>query len=430
MSVVTIKRISNKVKDSDRELLKQARRYLAGGVNSPARAFKQTKDQQVFIVSEQGAKVTASDGKRYTDFIMGWGALIHGHRYPAITQVLRSALKTVMMPGLTHPAEVVLAKRIVESVPSVEQVRFTVSGAEACMNAIRVARAFTKRSKILIFKGCYHGHGDSLMAGQTSGIPESFAKEVIQVPYNNIDAFDRIIKQAGESLACVIVEPVPANMGVVLPSKDFLNHLRRQTQKKGIQLIFDEVVTGFRLSPGGAQKRFGIKADLTTFGKIIGGGLPIGAFGGSEKLMRLLAPIGDVFHGGTFAGHPLSMITGFASLKLLRSISMYNRVEKLTTYLAEGLRRSALHSGVKIQVNQIASMLTVFFTEKPVRCFQDVLNTHKDQFALWARSLKGQGVLIPPSPFEACFVSTVHTKADIDRFLNASDIAFKKVRLQ
>jgi len=408
-------------------LLKDARRFLAGGVNSPVRAFKQTKDEQIFLISERAAEVVAVNGKRYTDFIMGWGALIHGHRHPAIMRALHLALKDVMMPGLTHPAEVALAKRIIESVPSVEQVRFTVSGSEACMNAVRIARAFTKRSKILIFEGCYHGHADSLMAGQTSGIPEELAQQVVRVPYNNIEAFDEVIAEEGMSIACVIVEPVAANMGVVLPAKGFLEHLRNETRRQGILLIFDEVVTGFRLSAGGAQKHFGIRADLTTFGKIIGGGLPVGAFGGSCKLMSLLTPEGSVFHGGTFAGHPLSMLTGFESLKMLKSTSIYHRVEKLSAQLSEGLRRCAQRAGIQVQVNQIASMLTVFFTDKPIRNWHDAANTDMNQFAIWARSLREQGILIPPSPFEACFISTVHIKADINKFLKAADIAFKKV---
>ena len=380
------------------------------------------------LVQGAGDEVTDREGKRYLDFIMGWGALILGHAHPAIIQVLRQGMARGVLMGLTHPAEVELARLITEAVPSVEQVRLTVSGTEACMTAVRLARAQTGRTKILLFDGSYHGHGDSLMAGKTAGIPELLARETVSVPFNNLAAFEAAVRRYAGELACVIIEPVAANMGVVVPEPGYLARLRELTSRHGILLIFDEVVTGFRVAYGGAQGYFGVRPDLTTFGKIIGGGLPIGALGGSKALMQRLAPEGDVYHGGTFAGHPLSMLAGIATLRMLKTHPPYESLARLSGRLIEGLLRASTRRGVAIQINRLGSMLTVFFSENPVRDFAEGKAGRRDRFGRWAQALRRQGILIPPSPFETLFLSTAHSERHIDQCVGAAATAFRALR--
>jgi glutamate-1-semialdehyde 2,1-aminomutase len=305
-------------------------------------------------------------------------------------------------------------------VPSVEQVRFTTSGTEACMTAVRLARAATGRSQLLAFDGCYHGHGDPLLAGQSAGIPELSARDTLRIPYNDLAELEAAFKRHSRELAAVIVEPVAANMGVVPPAPGFLEQIRELTARHGVLLIFDEVVTGFRLGRGGAQEAFGVRPDLTTFGKIIGGGLPIGALGGPRRLMQRLAPEGDVYHGGTFAGHPLSMAAGVAALAELAARPPYERIDRLAQRLAEGLQDAARAAGVPVQANRAGSMLTVFFTAHRVERFDHAKAGRTDRFARWANALRGEGVLVPPSPYEALFVSAAHTEAQIDRVVRVS----------
>jgi glutamate-1-semialdehyde 2,1-aminomutase len=397
------------------DLIEEARRYLVGGVNSPVRAFRHVGGEPVMLARGRGAEVTDTRGRTYLDFICGWGAHILGHTPPAVTRAIRQGLARGTMLGLTHPAEASLARLIADAVPSVELVRFTASGTEACMTAVKLARAVTGRPKILMFEGGYHGHADSLLAGKTAGVPEAVAKDTIRVPYDDPAAVDDALSRDGQEIACVIVEPVAANMGVVSPEPDFLGQLREQASRRGILLIFDEVVTGFRLGLGGAQECFGVRPDLTTFGKIIGGGLPVGALGGCARLMRRLAPEGDVYHGGTFAGHPLSMLAGTAVLTELHRRPPYDRLERLAGMLADGLQEQARAGGVSVRINRAASMLTVFFDRK-------------ERFARWAVSLRQQGILIPPSPHEALFLSTAHTEAHIRRVVRASRAAFAAAR--
>jgi glutamate-1-semialdehyde 2,1-aminomutase len=388
--------------------------YLVGGVNSPVRAFRQVGAEPLTLVAGQGAEVVDAAGRRYVDFIGGWGALILGHRHPAVERALTRALKSDWLLGLTHPGEGELARRIAQTVPSCERVRFTVSGTEACMTAVKLARAVTGRSKLLLFEGCYHGHGDSLME----------SKSAVRVPYNDIDATGAAFARHGRELACAIVEPVAANMGVVPPREGFLECLRALTAQHRSLLIFDEVVTGFRLAFGGAQEHVGIQADLTTFGKIIGGGLPIGAVAGPERLMRWLSPEGDVYHGGTFAGHPLSMAAGIAALDTLSARPPYERLERLARGTADGLEDAARVSRVSVQVNRSGSMFTLFFADGPVRNQAEAKASHTDRFARWANALRERGVLVPPSPFEALFLSTAHTERHIERLVAASRAAF------
>lgn len=393
---------------------------LVGGVNSPVRAFRHVQAAPLELIRGQGALVSDTAGRRYVDFIMGWGALLLGHRPAGVVRALRQALQRDVLLGLTHPAEAELARLICEAVPSVERVRFTVSGTEACMTAIRLARAATGRPKILTFAGCYHGHGDSLMAGQTAGIPETWLADTLTVPFNDPPALEEALRRHAAALACVIVEPVPANTGVLVPAPGFLQRLRALTQEYGIVLIFDEVVTGFRVGPSGAQGLYGVRPDLTAFGKIIGGGLPIGAVGGPARLMRRLAPVGDVYHGGTFAGHPLSMAAGIAALSAVRANPPYARLEQLAQRLTEGLARAAAARGLPVQVNAVGSMATLFFSRSPVRDASVAQAADRAQFARWANGLRGQGLLLPPSPFEALFLSTAHTDAHVDRLVRAS----------
>jgi glutamate-1-semialdehyde 2,1-aminomutase len=332
------------------------------------------------------------------------------------------------MLGLTNPAEVELARLIVDGVPSVEQVRFTVSGTEACMTAVRLARAHTGRTKILTFDGCYHGHGDSLLAGKSAGIPEGSVQETVTIPFNDIGAFEAALQRYADGLACVIIEPAPSNMGLVVPEPGYLARIRQLTSQHGILLVFDEVVTGFRLGYGGAQGLFNVIPDLTIFGKIIGGGLPIGALGGPKRLMQRLAPEGDVYHGGTFAGHPLSMAAGVATLRELKATAPYGRLEQLSEQLVLGLSEAASKLNVPIQVNRLGSMFTLFFSETPIRNFTQAKASRLDRFARWARALGCDGILVAPSAFEAVFVSTAHTDDHADRFLRASSAAFKSMR--
>jgi len=400
-----------------------AARYLVGGVNSPVRAFRHVGGDPLLLVGGRGATVTDTDGHEFVDFIMGWGCLILGHRPAPVVRALQQGIRRGVLTGLTHPLEIELARLICEAAPSVEQVRFTASGTEACMTAVKIARAHTGRSKILMFDGCYHGHSDSVMALRSAGIPGLTVQETLSVPFNDPTALEEAVRAHARELACVIIEPVAANMGVVIPESGYLAMLRELTSRHGVLLIFDEVVTGFRVGYGGAQGLFGMRPDLTTFGKIIGGGLPVGAVGGARQLMQRLAPEGDVYHGGTFAGHPLTMASGAATLQALRAHPPYERIDALAERLEAGLLDGARAAEVPVVVNRLGSMLTLFFTERPVRSLADAKASQRERFARWAQVLRRQGILIPPSPFEALFVSAAHRAADVERFAAASHAA-------
>ena len=406
---------------------KEARRYLVGGVNSPVRAFGQINVPPVMLASGRGAFVTDVRGRRWLDLVMGWGSLILGHNHPAVVRAVTARGKAGLMLGFTHPEEATLARLIVEAVPGVEQVRFTVSGTEACLTAIRLARAVTGRSKLVLIEGGYHGHGESFMA-RGAGTPVGIAQDIIHIPFNDAGAVEAVLRRFHEEVAAVIVEPVPANMGVIVPEPGFLGRLRALTEREGTLLMFDEVVTGFRLGRGGAQGYAGVRPDLTTFGKIIGGGLPIGALGGPRELMRRLAPEGEVFHGGTFAGHPLSMAAGIATLIQLQAQPPYERMEWLAQRVAEGLITAATERQVPIQINRMGSMLTVFFAEGPIRHAVEARASDRRRFARWARAMMSEGILIPPSPFEAWFLSSAHEEVDVERIIRAGRTAFRRLR--
>ena len=417
------------IRNSKSEIRHSTASFLVGGVNSPVRAFRHIGAKPLTIIRAKGAEVVDSRGRTFVDFIMGWGALILGHNPPVVVRAIRQALERGVLFGLTHPAEEALARLIADAVPSVEQVRFTTSGTEACMTAVKLARAHTGRRAVVAFEGCYHGHGDSLMTEKGAGIPEA-ARDIVRVPFNDVGAFEKAIQRDGREVACVIIEPVSANMGVVAPGPGYLSRIKQWTIRQGALLIFDEVVTGFRLGRGGAQALFGVAPDLTVFGKIVGGGLPIGAVTGPRRLMQRLAPEGDVYHGGTFAGHPLSMAAGVAALSELESHPPYERLERLSRQLASGVSEAAHARGVAVQVNRAGSMLTVFFSETPVRNEGDAQASQRDRFAEWARRLLDGGVLVPPSPFEALFLSAAHTQEHVERLLRASNAAFRAMSLK
>jgi glutamate-1-semialdehyde 2,1-aminomutase len=337
---------------------------------------------------------------------------------------------------LTHEAEITLARLISQALPSMEQVRFMPSGTEAAMTAIRLARACTGRTKVLSFEGCYHGHSDGLLVkrgsglatlglAKSAGVPESIAAETVVVPYNDRAALEEAMARFGEQVACAIVEPIPANMGVMVPDPEWLRRLRALTSEQGALLIFDEVVTGFRVAYGGAQTILRIMPDLTLLGKIIGGGVPIGALGGSRRLMQRLAPEGDVYHAGTFAGHPLAMAGGVAALTELARTPVYERLEASAAYVAHGLTEAAAHARVPIQINRVGSMLTLFFHSAAVRCFEDARRADAARFSAWANGLRDRGVLVPPSPFESWFVSTAHTRSVLQYVLAQAAAVFE-----
>ncbi len=399
----------------------EAEKYLVAGVNSPVRAYKHVQDAPVFIERAEGAEVIDTEGNRLIDFIMGWGPLILGHAHPAVVKAAQQSLANGALFGLTHPAEVHLAKKIVEAVPSVERVRFTVSGTEACMTAVRLARHVTGCSKVLMIHGGYHGHSDALLVGQTQGIPDSIATETLHVPFGDMAALQKVFTEHGKELACFILEPVAANMGVMEPDLAYLKQARQLTQDTQTLLIFDEVVTGFRLHYGCAQTLFDVTPDLTTFGKIIGGGLPIGAVGGSQKLMSHLAPEGQVYHGGTFAGSPVSMAGGLAALNALQQEGVYAKINALAESLQKGLLSVAQQCDVPLKIHRQGSMLTVFFSDGPIQGVDSVSNSQRDVFAAWIRGLRKAGVLAPPSPYEGWFISTAHTQEHMDRVIEISE---------
>lgn len=421
-----------------KKLFETAQRLIPGGVNSPVRAFKSVGAQPHFIARGKGARLYDADGNVFVDYVMSWGPMILGHApAPVVKAVARAAARGTSY-GAPTALEVTLAQLIVEAVPSMERVRLVSSGTEAVMSAIRLARAYTGRDAILKFEGCYHGHADSLLvkAGSgaaTLGIPDSpgvpadLARHTLTVPYNDVGAVERLLEAHRGNLACVIVEPVAGNMGVVPPRQDFLSRLRELTNHYGIVLIFDEVITGFRLAYGGAQDRYGVVADLTCLGKIIGGGLPVGAYGGSHKLMKLIAPEGPVYQAGTLSGNPLAVTAGIETLKLLKKPGVYRQLEERARTLGEGLSRAAREAGIGVTLNRVGSMMTMFFTPGPVTDYASAMKSDIQAYAAFFRTMLSQGIYLAPSQFEAAFLSTAHTSADIAKTVKAARAAFKKV---
>jgi glutamate-1-semialdehyde 2,1-aminomutase len=417
-------------------LFSRAQKLIPGGVNSPVRAFRSVGGDPRFIKSGKGSRITDVDGGTYIDFLSSWGPLILGHCPATVQSALRSQIALGTSFGAPTENEVVIAEMITKAIPSIEKVRLVNSGTEATMSALRLARAFTGRNKVVKFDGCYHGHVDSMLvkAGSgiaTLGLPDSAGVQpqdcssTISVPYNDCDTVQHVLNQNRAEVAAVIIEPIAGNMGTVLPSRGFLQRLRKLTREHGALLIFDEVITGFRLSYGGAQELLKIRPDLTCFGKIIGGGLPVGAYGGHREIMKLVAPEGPVYQAGTLSGNPLAVAAGIATLNALKQPDFYKKLEDMTAELVAGLQKAAEQAGVPVQINSIGSMFTVFFTASPVTNFQTAKTCDTARYSTFFHSLLDQGVYFPPSQFETCFVSLAHTKSDIRATVQAAKEAFK-----
>jgi glutamate-1-semialdehyde 2,1-aminomutase len=405
-----------------RELFQQARQYIPGGVNSPVRACASVGADPLFIASAKGGTITSVDGDAYVDFVQSWGPMLLGHDHPVVNKALHAAVDRGTSYGAPCEDEIILAKAVVEAVPGVERVRMVNSGTEATMSALRLARACTGRSKVLKFEGCYHGHGDPFLASAgsgvatlsipgTPGVPASVVADTLLCPYNDLDAVKALFKAQGKDIAAVIVEPVAGNMGLVPPVPGFLEGLRELCDASGALLIFDEVITGFRASYGGAQARYGIRPDLTTLGKIIGGGLPVGAFGGKDEYMRRVAPEGDVYQAGTLSGNPLAMAAGIATLSVLRD-SDYGLLETRVEKLCRELEEAFAAKEIPVTITRLASMFTVFFSEDPVRNFAEAKKADARRYARYFRHMRNNGYFLAPSAFETAMASFAHTDLD------------------
>jgi glutamate-1-semialdehyde 2,1-aminomutase len=420
--------------NQSQELFERAKKLIPGGVNSPVRAFRSVGGSPFFTKKASGCRLTTADDQELIDYVCTWGPAIHGHDHPVIREAVADALAQGTSFGTPGPAEVEMAELIVDIVPSVEKVRMCNSGTEATMSSVRLARGFTGRSKIIKFAGCYHGHVDSLLvkAGSgaltlgnpdSAGIPESFAKETIVLPYNDLEAVQDAFSQSPDDIAAIIVEPYPANCGLILPEDGYLEGLRKACSDNGTVLIFDEVMTGFRLGIGGVQERTGITPDLTAMGKIIGGGLPVGAFGGKTEIMDFLAPLGPVYQAGTLSGNPLAMAAGIASLRMLKDNPPYERLNRLGKLLATGINDVANQKGIALQVPQTGSMFCLFFSQNPVLNFEQALASEVDSFKEIFQSCLANGIYLPPSPYETCFISASHGEDEISKTIEQVALA-------
>jgi glutamate-1-semialdehyde 2,1-aminomutase len=413
------------------KLFAEALKYIPGGVNSPVRAFRAVGGNPFFVNKAKGARIWDMDGNELIDYVGTWGPAILGHAHPKIISAVKSATDHGTSFGISNPFEVKMAKLICELVPSIQKVRMTNSGTEACMSAIRLARGFTKRDKIIKFDGCYHGHVDSLLvkAGSgaltfgnpdSSGIPAAFTQHTIVAPFNDAEAVKNIFAANKNEIAAIILEPVPGNAGLYLPKPGYLEFLREVTKANGALLIFDEVMTGFRLAKGGAQERFNISPDLTCLGKIIGGGLPVGAFGGRAEIMDLLAPLGPVYQAGTLSGNPLAMAAGIAALEELQMTDAHCQLEELGEQLEAGMKDAAKSAKIPVQFNFCGSMFCTYFTSEPVHNLAGAMKSDLVRFAKFFHAMLAEGIYFAPSQFEAGFISTAHTAADIERTVKAA----------
>jgi glutamate-1-semialdehyde 2,1-aminomutase len=405
-------------------LFQRAIKSIPGGVNSPVRAGKAVGVDPLFISRAEGCQLWDADGNSYIDYVCSWGPMILGHGHPEVLKAIEERLAKGTSYGAPTELEVEMAETIIEMVPSIEMVRMVNSGTEAAMSAVRLARGFTGRDKIIKFDGCYHGHSDCLLVSAGSGvatlgipwspgIPQDLASHTISLPFNSLDSVAAAFERYSNGIAAVIVEPVPGNMGVVLPDRAFLAGLREITTDKGALLIFDEVITGFRIGPGGAQKFYGITPDLTCLGKIIGGGLPVGAFGGRRDIMERMAPSGDIYQAGTLSGNPLAMAAGLTTLKMLKDEDIYSSLEEKGQALFSGIQSAARMTGQDVTINRIGSMGTIFFTSAPVKDYESAKKADSDKYARFYRAMLQRGIYLAPSAFEAAFVSTTHDKESI-----------------
>jgi glutamate-1-semialdehyde 2,1-aminomutase len=420
------------------DLFRRAQRVIPGGVSSPVRAFKAVGAHPRFLARAEGARVFDEDGASYIDYVGSWGPMIHGHAHPAIVEAVRDAAARGTSFGAPSVLEVELAERVVQHVPSVERVRFVSSGTEAAMSALRLARGFTGRSKILKFDGCYHGHADSLLVAAGSGVatlgipgspgvPKGTAGDTLVVPFNDVHALEAAVGEHGQDLAAVIVEPVCGNMGTVAPQPGYLEALREITRSNGTVLVFDEVMTGFRLALGGAQQLYGVSPDITCLGKILGGGVPAAAYGGRADLMAKVAPEGPIYQAGTLSGNPLAMAAGRAAIDLLARPGTYQALETTSARLAEGLARAAREAGLAVTLNRVGSMVTIFFCPGPVTDYASARAADTALFGRFFRAMLDRGVWLPPAQFEAAFVSLAHGTEEIDRTLRAATESFREM---
>jgi glutamate-1-semialdehyde 2,1-aminomutase len=413
----------------------EAIKYIPGGVNSPVRAFKSVGCDPIFIERAAGSKIYDVDGNEYIDYVCSWGPMILGHCHPQVNEALVKAIEKGTSFGAPTELEVELAQMVIDAVPSIEMVRMVNSGTEATMSAIRLARGATGRDKIIKFEGGYHGHADGLLVKAGSGaatlgvpdspgVPADYARNTITVPFNNIDAIKAAVAEEGQNIACIIVEPLPGNMGCVAPKPGFLEGLRDICTASGIVLIFDEVMSGFRVAYGGAQKRFGVTPDLTCLGKVIGGGLPVGAYGGKKELMSQMAPSGPIYQAGTLSGNPLAMTAGIETLKILSQAGTYEKLEERSAQLGDGMKALAEKAGIPAFFTRVGSMSCMFFNDAEVVDFASAAKSDTERFGRYFRSMLEQGINLAPSQFEAGFVSLAHSKEDIEKTLAAVEKSF------
>ncbi len=423
------------INNRSKKLFEQAQKVIPGGVNSPVRAFKSVGGTPIFIKNAQGAYLIDEDGNKYIDYISSWGPMIIGHAHPEIINAINEQSKKGTSYGIPTELETKMANLLVSLSPNIDKVRFVNSGTEACMSAVRLARGFTNRDKIIKFSGCYHGHADSFLiqagsGASTFGVPNSpgitkaTASDTLLANYNNINQVKELFKKYPDQIAAIIIEPIAGNMGCVLPKKNFINQLRELCTQNSSLLIFDEVMTGFRLALGGAQQILGVKADLVTYGKVIGGGLPVGAFGGSNEIMNFLAPDGPVYQAGTLSGNPIAMSAGYAMLKHLKSNpSIYSSLNKKTAYLRTGLEKVLAKSNLPYHINSIGSMISLHFTDRPVINFETAKAGDNSHFKNYFHGMLSSGVYLPPSPFESYFLNDAISYQDLDHTLDS----FKKI---
>jgi len=422
--------------EQSRKLQRRAEQLIPGGVNSPVRAFRSVGGDPLYIVGGQGSRIWDADGNEYVDYVGSWGPLILGHAAPAVIEAVIEAARKGTSFGASTPAEADLAELVISAFPHMQKVRFVNSGTEATMSAIRLARAYTKRKYIVKFEGCYHGHADALLvkAGSgvatlgipgSAGVPEEFTQFTLALPFNDTGAMEQVFEKFKDQIACVIVEPVVGNMGCVPPARGYLEALREITLRNQALLIFDEVMTGFRLAFGGAQELYGIQSDLTTMGKIIGGGLPVGAYGGPSAIMDMVAPLGPVYQAGTLSGNPLAMAAGYATLCYLREHKdVYSKLDKLAGEVVAGVAAAAKEAGVTMCHNRVGSMFTWFFTSGPVTDWTSAAKCDTEAFGRFFRAMLESGVYLPPSQFEAAFMGAAHTETDVRDTIAAAKQAF------
>jgi len=417
---------------------KKALELMPGGVNSPVRAFRAVGGNPLFIARAKGSKIYDVDGNEFIDYVLSWGPMILGHSHPEVVKALKKAIENGTSYGAPTPLEIELAMLIKKAYPSIEKVRMVNSGTEATMSAIRLARAFTKRNKVIKFEGCYHGHADGLLvragSGATTfgipdspGVPEDYARNTITLPFNNLEAVRNVVERDWRDIACVILEPVVGNIGCVLPKEGFLEGLREITEKFGIVLIFDEVMTGFRVSYGGAQAYYGIRPDLTCLGKVIGGGLPVGAYGGKREIMSMVAPEGPVYQAGTLSGNPLAMTAGIVTLKILSKKSVYKTLEKRAYQLEEGLKDASKKAGISARFYRAGTIFCTYFTDRDVYDYETAKASDTERFAKFFRGMLERGIYLAPSQFEAGFLSIAHTEKDIEKTVRSAFEVMKKL---